>query len=216
MKRKVSIASMLITVILILLSIEKVTMVGLLEGKCTFYQTISVSGKAFDLAANGVKTNNTIFIVLFFIAIALLFVPSFILFNQSKVRSIISIVFNVIGTIFVFLFLIPISLYMLITVCLLIATNIFLKLIENYKNGFDWFISAISALIGFLNIYYLVSHLQMWRFWDNGIMNGNLDKVIEEMMSISRVNMICYCLWIIPIVVLLCKEFVKKKKIEGV
>ncbi len=155
-------SSILILIVLILLSIEKVTMVGLLEGRCTLYQTISTSGKAFNLVMNGVRTNDTVFIVMFFIAIALLFVPCFVLFNQSKARNIICIVINTIGTILTFIFFNACQfMYMLIIICLMILSNVLVCLIEKYKSGFDWFVSVISVLIGFVNIYYLVSHLQM-------------------------------------------------------
>lgn len=213
MKRKISVASIFMTVILILLSLERVTTVGLYEGKCTIYQTISISGKAFNMALNGIKLNNAPFVILFFVGIILLFVPTFILFNQSKGRSIASIVLNVIGTIFVFILFNSCQyMYMLILVSLLITSNIYIRIIENYKNGLDWFVSAITALICFVNIYYLISHLHMWKSWDNGISNGNLDKVLDEMISISKINMICFGLWMIPCVILFCKDFLCKKK----
>lgn len=214
MKRKISIASILISISMILLSIEKVTMVGLLEGRCTFYQTISTSGKAYNLVLNSSIKNNSVFIVMFFIAIALLFVPCFTLFKQSKIRSIICIVINTVGTILTFIFFSNLQyMYMLIVICLLITSNILVRLVEKYKEGFDWFVLVVSILIGFVNIYYLVSHLHMERIWVNWYLNGNLDAVVEDMISISRVNMICFCLWIIPCAILFCKEFIKYKEV---
>ena len=213
MERKVSVASILGTVILILLSLEKVTTVGLYEGKCTIYQTISISEKTFDLALNGVKMNNTPFVILFFIGIALLFVPGFVLFNQSKCRSIIIIVFDVIGTILVFILFNSCQyMYMMILISLLIASNIFIRVIENYNNWFEWLMSVITALICFFNVYYSILHLHMWQSWDNGISNGNLDNVLDEMINISKINVACLAVWIIPCVVIFCKEFLFKKK----
>ena len=213
MERKVSVASILGTVILILLSFERVTTVGLYEGKCTVYQTVSVSERTFDLALNGIKMNNLPFVILFFIGILLLFVPGFALFNQSKSRSIISIALNLIGTILVFILFNSCQyMYMMILISLLIASNIFIRIIENYKNGFDWFMSVITALICFLNVYYLISHLYMWQSWENGISNGNLDNVLDEMISISKINVACMALWIVPCTVIICKDFLCKKK----
>jgi len=215
MKRNISISSILISIVLFLFSIEKITMVGLLEGRCTMYQTISTSGEAFNLVANKISTNATGYIIMFFVAIALLFVPCFVLFNQSKVRNTLCIVISTIGTICTFVFFNSCHfMYLMIVICLMILSNILICLIGSYKSGFAWFISVISVLIGFVNIYYLISHLQMWQFWDNGILNGNLDAVVEEMVGISRVNMICFCLWLIPCVILFCRDFITKRKEE--
>lgn len=213
MKRNISVASILGAIVLIFLSLERVTTVGLYEGKCTIYQTVSSSGKIYELVSNGIKINNVLFVILFFVGISLLFVPGFILFNQSRGRSIASIVLNVIGTIFIFILFNSCQyMYMLILVSLLITSNIFIRMIESYKSGFDWFIAVVTALICFVNVYYLLSHLRMWQFWDSGISNGNLDNVIEEMISISKINMFCFGLWIIPCIILFCKDFICKKK----
>lgn len=215
MKKIISITSMIFSIILILLSIEQITMVGLLEGKCTIYQSILTSEKTFDLVMNGVRTNNISFIFMFFVAIALLFVPCFILFNQSKARSIICIVINTIGTIGIFAFFNSCRfMYLMIIVCLMILSNTLVCSIRSYKSGFNWFIAVISVLIIFANVYYLISHLQMSEYWDNGILNGNIDTVVEGMVEISRVNIICFCLWLIPSILLLCKEFMIKRKEE--
>ena len=183
MERKVSVVSVLGTVILILLSFERVTTVGLYEGKCTVYQTVSVSERTFDLASNGIKMNNLPFVILFFIGILLLFVPGFALFNQSKSRSIISIALNLIGTILVFILFNSCQyMYMMILISLLIASNIFIRIIENYKNrivdcdftvfgsihvsnyGFNLFFKCILLNITFVYVAVLGKWNFQWQF----------------------------------------------------
>ena len=51
-KRVIALSTMLLFILIIVLSIEAVTARGVLDGMCTFYQTISPSGKYFYIQNN--------------------------------------------------------------------------------------------------------------------------------------------------------------------
>lgn len=206
-KKTIALSTMLLSVLLVLITVETVTGRGLLEGQCTFYQTISPSGKYFNLSHGDKIPLQWLGIIIFAIGTLLLFVPNFVLFEHSKKRSIILVIINIIGIVLGFLFFQSyLYMFMLIILCILLVCNIFIQFFNGIRSRSDMSVLILTALIGVLNIYYLFHHFMMYKQLDAWYFNGAFDRMIREMIHISRINMICLALWFIPYGILLVKE----------
>lgn len=199
-KKIIALLTMLLSVLLVLISVETVTGRGLLEGQCTFYQTISPFGKYFNLSQSDKLPMQWLGVVMFLIGTLLIFVPNFVLFEQSKKRSITLVIINVIGIILEFIFFQSYSyMFMLIILCILLICNIFIQFFDGVRSRSDMSVLILTALIGVLNIYYLFHHFMMYKQLDTWYFNGAFDRMTREMILISRINMIClavaYSLW---------------------
>ena len=209
-KRVIALSTMLLFVLIIVLSIEAVTARGVLDGMCTFYQTISPFGKYFYIQNNINSFFESTKVFLFIIGNFLLYIPNFMLFDNSKIRSIILIIINTIGlTIEFILFKSYSHMFMLIILCILITTNIFIQFMFNIKNKINMLVVILTSFILVGNIYYLFAHFmqrsvgEMWEVGDN---------LINEMLHYSRINIICLTLWFIPYAILLVKECIHIKQ----
>lgn len=212
-KKIIAISTMLLSVLLVLITVETVTGRGLLEGQCTFYQTISPFGKYFNLSQSDKLPMQWLGIVMFLIGALLLFVPNFVLFEQSKKRSITLVIINVIGIILEFIFFQSCSyMFMLIILCILLICNIFIQFFDGVRSRSDMSVLILTALIGVLNIYYLFHHFMMYKQLDTWYFNGAFERMTKEMIRISRINMICLALWFIPYGILLVREIRGNKK----
>lgn len=206
-KKIIALSTMLLSVLLVLITVETVTGRGLLEGQCTFYQTISPFGKYFNLSQSDKLPMQWLGTIIFAIGILLLFVPSFVLFEQSKKRSVTLVIINIIGIILEFLFFQSYSyMFMLIILSILLACNIFIQFFDGIKSRSDMSVLILTALIGVLNVYYLFHHLMMYKQLDTWYFNGAFDRMTREMIHISRINMVCLAMWFIPYGILLVKE----------
>ena len=132
------------------------------------------------------------------------------LFDNSKIRSIILIIINTIGlTIEFILFKSYSHMFMLIILCILIATNIFIQFMDNIKSKINMLVVVLTSFILVENIYYLFAHFMqrsLWEMWEAG------DNLIDEMLHYSRINIICLTLWFIPYAILLVKECIHIKQ----
>lgn len=201
---------MLLFVLIIVLSIEAVTARGVLDGMCTSYQTISPFGKYFYIQNNINSFFESTKVFLFIIGNFLLYIPNFMLFDNSKIRSIILIIINTIGlTIEFILFKSYSHMFMLIVLCILIAANIFIQFMDNIKNKINMLVVVLTSFIFVGNIYYLFAHFMqrsLWEIWEAG------DNLINKMLHYSRINIICLTLWFIPYTILLVKECIHIKQ----
>lgn len=212
-KKVIALSTMLLSVLLVLITVETVTSRGLLEGQCTFYQTISPFGKYFNLSQSAKLPLQWIGIVIFAIGTLLLFVPNFVLFEQSKKRSIALVIINTIGIILEFFFFQSYSyMFMLIIFCILLACNILIQFIDDIKSRSDMAVLILTAFIGILNVYYLFHHFIMYKQLDTWYFNGAFDRMTQEMIYISRINIICLTLWLIPYGILLIREIITTNK----
>lgn len=206
-KKIIALSTMLVAVLLILISVGRVTMRGITNGEVTIHQTILISEKTFYNLIESGKASFVLATFSFFIGCLLLFVPNFFLFEQSKKRSIALIVINTVGSILTFSFFNFYQyLFMMITVCILFMCNLFIQYIYNYKNKTDILITIIIVFISFINIFYLIYHLLMqenFLIWD---LNNAMNTLLKEKVHISRINMACFALWFIPYGILLVKE----------
>ena len=209
-KRVIALSTMLLFVLIIVLSIEAVTARGVLDGICTFYQTISPFGKYFHIQDDINPFFESVKVFLFITGNLLLYIPNFILFDNSKIRSIILIIINTIGlTIEFILFKSYSHMFMLIILCILIATNIFIQFMDNIKSKINMLVVVLTSFILVENIYYLFAHFMqrsLWEMWEVG------DNLIDEMLHYSRINIICLTLWFIPYAILLVKECIHIKQ----
>lgn len=200
MKKIIAFATTFLSIALILVSIESITGVGILSGDCTFYQTISPSGKYFNLTQDNQINFAWIMQIIFAFGIILLYVPNFLLFEHNKVKSIICGLVNTLGIIGIFvLFEAHQYMFMMIIICALIANCIITQNIDDYKNKINLFALFTSLLLLVINIFYLVEHLNMGNLLEEWCLNNAYNKAIEEMISISQSNFICFALFLLPI-----------------
>lgn len=203
-KKIIALSTMLLSVLLVLITVETVTGRGILNAQCTFYETISPLGRYFNLEFGDKIPFEWLGILVFTVGTVLLFLPNFLLFEQSKRRSISLMVINIIGMVFEFLmFQSYMYLFMLIIWCILLICNILIQFIQGIKNKVDMFVLIITIFIGTVNCYYLFYHFKRHSLWE---MWSTSDKLINEMIRISRINMICLSLWVIPYGILLVRE----------
>lgn len=206
-KKIIALTTMLLSVLLVLITVETVTGRGILEAQCTFYQTISPFGKYFNLSYNDKIALEWLRIVIFTIGTLLLFVPNFLLFEQSNKKSITLIIINIVGMILEFL-LFQFYSYMLMLMiwCILLTCNILIQFVHGFKYKVNTFVLIMTIFIGTLNCYYLFYHLMkrsLWKIWE---MRDIRDMLIGEMIHISRINMVCLAMWFIPYGILLVSE----------
>lgn len=206
-KKIIALTTMLLSVLLVLITVETVTGRGLLEGQCTFYETISPYGKYYNLSNSDRISFEWLGILAFAVGVVLLFVPNFLLFEQSKRRSIMLVIINIIGIILGFLLFQSYSyMFMLIILCILFVCNILIQFIQEIKNRIELSVLILTVFIGVLNCYYLFQHFMMNKQLDNWYLNGAFDRMTKEMIHVSRINVLCFALWIVPYGILLIKE----------
>ena len=195
---------MLISILLIICSIEAVTARGIAEGGATIFQMISPTGRYYDLAVNCNLPFEPIKNILFAFAILLLFVPNFLLFEKSKARSATLMFVNIIGISVGFLFYNSYShILMMITLCFLITANILIQFTDSIKNRTNMLVITLTVFIFVSNCYFLLLHLSkesLCSRWGVG------DNLVSEMTDISKINFALFALWLIPYVILLIRE----------
>ncbi len=207
MKKVLNSLILLLSTFLIFISIENITGMGVQNGECTFYQTISPFGKYFHLTLSDKIPFAWISIILFAVGLLLLYVPNFLLFERAKIKSTILIVINTVSLIIVFtLFKSYQYLFMMIVVCILMTLNILLQHIENYKTKLNLFLLVVVSMISFTNIHFLFNHYTMIDMFNIWYFNNAQDRMIEEMTKISKLNILFFALWFIPCIMLIIKE----------
>ncbi len=203
-KKAIALSTMMLSVLLVLITVETVTGRGILTAQCTFYETISPFGKYFNLEFGDKLPFEWLGTLMFVIGTLLLFMPNFLLFEQSKKRCIMLVIINIIGIVFEFLlYQYYLYMFMLIIWSILLACNILIQFIQGINNKVDMSIVIMTIFISVLNCYYLFYHFKKHSLWE---MWSASDKLFSEMIHISRINMICLALWIIPYGILLVRE----------
>lgn len=213
MKKTITLSTMLLSILLILVSIESITGIGVINGQCTFYQTISPLGKYFNLTNSDNTPFSLLFQILFVLGLVLLYVPNFLSFKHSRLKSTILIVINTLGLILIFLSCRSYQyMLMMIVINILIVINIILEHIMNYKTKINLFVFIITSFIACINIYYLYYRIKMVTMYETWYLNGVYEKMIEEMINTSTINTICFAIWVIPLLVLIVQELMFNHK----
>ena len=213
MKKTITLSTMLLSILLILMSIESITGIGVINGQCTFYQTISPLGKYFNLTNSDNTPFSWLFQILFVLGLVLLYVPNFLSFKHSRLKSTILIVINTLGLILIFLSCRSYQyMLMMIVINILIVINIILEHITNYKTKINLFVFIIASFIACINIYCLYYRIKIVTMYETWYLNGTYEKMIEEMINISTINTICFAIWVIPLLVLIVQELMFNHK----
>lgn len=210
-KRTISLFTMILAVLCMIISIETITGRGVIEGCSTFYQTISPSGKYFYLNLNdNLNILEKFKILIFIIGNLLIFLPQFLLFEQTKRKSISLIFINIVGLVIeFFLFQTYSTLLMVLVLCFIITINILVQFVNSIKDKISLLIIVLTSLIFTANSWYLFAHLSQIYYWENWEVGEYL---ISEMMHYSKINIGCFSLWLIPYGILLIKELRKPKQ----
>ena len=181
-KRNFPIVMNLISVIIIIISIESVTSNGIIEGSNTFYKTISLSSKPFNL--------------LFFVGLLFFVVSAINYYKTNKIKSIILIILDIIFSAISFV-LFQNGNYLLMTGFVITIFMLQFSLQSNWKNKvYTAMTIAFSIGLWIINIYFLIKQFT--------IMIGVADvagALLDDLITTSRTNAICLCLFIIPCIV---------------
>lgn len=213
LKKTITLSTMLLSILLILMSIESITGIGVINGQCTFYQTISPLGKYFNLTNSDNTPFSWLFQILFVLGLVLLYVPNFLSFKHSRLKSTILIVINTLGLILIFLSCRSYQyMLMMIVINILIVINIILEHITNYKTKINLFVFIIASFIACINIYCLYYRIKIVTMYETWYLNGTYEKMIEEMINTSTINTICFAIWVIPLLVLIVQELMFNHK----
>ena len=190
-KRNFTIVMNLISVIIIIISIESVTSNGIIEGRNTFYKTISFSSKPFNLN-NGDKVSYLLLNVLFFVGL----LSAINYYKTNKIKSIILIILDIIFSAISFV-LFQNGNYLLMTGFVITIFMLQFSLQSNWKNKvYTAMTIAFSIGLWIINIYFLIKQFT--------IMIGVADvagALLYDLITTSRTNAICLCLFIIPCIV---------------
>lgn len=147
-KKSIALSTMLLSVLLILISVGKVTMRGIAIGEIAIHQTFLVSEESFYKLIESGKSSFILSTFIFFVGCLLWLLPNFLLFNEKKQKSMILMAINTIGIILIFSFCQFYQyLFMMITTCLLLLCNTLIQFIDKYKNRLDMFIIIIAIFV---------------------------------------------------------------------
>ena len=182
----------LISVLFIVISIGSVTSNGIVEGRNTFYKTISFTSKPFNLT-NGDKVSYLLLNVLFFTGLILLVVSALNYCKNNKIKGTILIIIDVIFSVISFV-LFQNGNYLLMTGFVITIFMLQFSLQSSLKNKVYAAITIASSIgLWIINIYFLIKQFTMMV----GITNV-VGVLLDDLIKISRTNAICLSLFIIP------------------
>lgn len=191
-KKNFSVIMNLISVLFIIISIGSVTSNGIVEGRSTFYKTISFTSKPFNLT-NGDKVSYLLLNVLFFTGLILLVVSALNYCKNSKIKGIILIIIDVNFSAISFV-LFQNGNYLLMTGFVITIFMLQFSLQSSLKNKVCAAITIASSIgLWIINIYFLIKQFTMMV----GIANV-VGVLLDDLIKISRTNAICLSLFIIP------------------
>lgn len=191
-KKNFSVIMNLISVLFIVISIGSVTSNGIVEGRNTFYKTISFTSKPFNLT-NGDKVSYFLLNVLFFTGLILLVVSALNYCKNNKIKGIILIIIDVIFSVISFV-LFQNGNYLLMTGFVITIFMLQFSLQSSLKNKVYAAITIASSIgLWIINIYFLIKQFTMMV----GITNV-VGVLLDDLIKISRTNAICLSLFIIP------------------
>lgn len=208
-KKIVALSTMLLAILLILISVGRVTMRGIVSCDVTFYQTFFLSEKSYYNLIDSGKSLFVLCTFIFLLGCLFLYFPNFLLFNDQRRRSVILAILNTFGIIIIVLFYQSYQyMFMMMVICILFTNSIIIQFIKRI-DIINLFVMVFTILILVLNCYYLFEHFikfQLWINWDTS------DRLLKEMIHISRINMACLALWFIPYGILLAREIISNKQ----
>lgn len=191
-KKNFSVIMNLISVLFIIISIGSVTSNGIVEGRNTFYKTISFTSKPFNLT-NGDKVSYLLLNVLFFTGLTLLVVSALNYCKNNKIKGIILIIIDIIFSAISFV-LFQNGNYLLMTGFVITIFMLQFSLQSTLKNKVCAAITIASSIgLWIINIYFLIKQFTMMV----GIPNV-VGVLLDDLIKISRTNAICLSLFIIP------------------
>lgn len=204
------------SIILIIITISSVTSRGIVEGYSTCYETIFplISTYNFNNMYDFYLTlNNYIFYMLFFMALILFIISDFLYTKKSKTKSTILIIFNMLGfTLSLIMFLTGHYIFMTIIVVTMILLQITLQS-TNKDKSFSSIISALTGCIWILNIFFLLKHLSIAMYFNQSAVDMTEGR-INELVGISRMNIICLVLFLIPCGINIVNQLLFQRKIQ--
>lgn len=195
-----------IAILIMLLSVPNITMRGVREGFSTVYQSLIL----FD----DFSASSSIFLcVLFWIMIFIFMIANLIIYKQRKKDMTISLCCNIlIGTISFLLFINCNYIMMLLGIQVMVCIQIILQCSKNDKN-FHMIIMVSTISIFILNSFFLVRHLSIANYF--GRIGADLtENRIAELVNISRINMVCFGVFLIPCIITTINLITTNKSIK--
>lgn len=198
-----------LSIILIIFGIQSVSQNDVMIGKVTIDNTFVFDINIFDSIANGDRGGIIgKYSVLFWLALIILLIASIITYKASKTKSVIMIVLNIIFIAGIILCFTNCNyIMMMILVSVLVAVEIFI--LGWSKTAIGIIASGLSVCIGILNVFFLIKHLSMANYFTTSSMEM-YNNFIEKLVNISRINLVCFGLFVIPCVINLINQIVSK------
>lgn len=198
-----------LSIILIIFGIQSVSQNDVMIGKVTIDNTFVFDINIFDSIANGDRGGIIgKYSVLFWLALIILLIASIITYKESKTKSVIMIVSNIIFIAGIILCFTNCNyIMMMILVSVLVAVEIFI--LGWSKTAIGIIASGLSVCIGILNVFFLIKHLSMANYFTTSSMEM-YNNFIEKLVNISRINLVCFGLFVIPCVINLINQIVSK------
>ncbi len=204
MKKIVSKAILILSVIFFAISICGVSSVDCLKGYFPIQDTIIDSSNVINAIQHGdMNVLPYKLIPLFYIAIVLILVSSIVTFSKSnKIKNSIIVILSFISSIFVLIthnyiwFLILINLYMIL----------FILFDLTMKNKVNICASIIAILITILNVIQLICHMNL------EFNPSNIPYFEEKLIYLSGITLKFLLLWIIPFTILLVNDIITTTK----
>lgn len=198
-----------LSIILIIFGIQSVSQNDAMINKVTIDNTFVLDNNIFDSIANGDRSGIVgQYSVLFWIALIILLIASIITYKESKAKSVIMIVSNIIFTTGIIMFYVNNNyIVMMILVSILFAVEIFI--LGWSKSTIEIITSVLTVCIGILNTFFLIKHLSIANYLSTS-WTEMYDNFIEKLVNISRINLLCFGLFIIPCVISLINSLLSK------
>ena len=203
LKKIVAQSSVILSIILIILSICGISNVDCFKGYIPIQHIFVLDNMMMEeIAVGDVKASYKL-IPLFYIAVVFIIISGILYFNkENKIKCSIVLVLSFVPGVYVFFrhnylfFLMFVNIYLML--------YIFLELYNHNEMKKYIFILTTSVIIVLTNIIMLIKHIRL-----------NFVSIEYEiyLVRISRINLICLTLWLIPYGILLVKE-IKTRKTE--
>lgn len=209
MKKIIASAFQCLSIILIIFGIQSVSQNDALECKITIDNTFALDTKIFDFIVNKDRSEIGQYSVLFWLALIILLIASIIMYKTSKIKATIMIISNIIFTTGGIIFYTNGNyIIMMILISTLVTAEIFV--LGWSKSIIGIITSVLTGCIGILNIFFLIEHLSMTNYF-NQVAADLTDNKINEFVNISRINMACFGLFVIPCILNIVNTVIFKR-----
>lgn len=208
LRRTKAILIMLLSFATIFSSFIIVSLNGAINERIRSYET-------FIIANSNYINNKYIFYLfdgIFFVGFYVFLMVNILLLKNRKIELVLNCFVNIVCFVIVcFFWWQQYYILMMIVVCACISINIILF----SRNGdkFNTPVVTTTIIIMFLNMWLLCEHLIISMQWK---LCGSNDVILNRIMKISRINVISFSIFVLPIIMILWQERKIDKRYRGI